>query len=98
MQTWIVPFIYLAVMLGIYLFGPRDRRATIQEAARGDLNYYILCDLALVALSIVATLTYRPVWLDYVAWGALAVLGGLSARKIWQGKPDSEIPSDKGPL
>ncbi len=98
MKTLVVPFIYVALVLGIFLFGPQERRTQIQAAARRELNFYIICDLVLVALTIAATLTYRQIWIDYAAWGALVILGGVSARKLWRGSTAAESPSERGPL
>lgn len=84
MHTWLVPFIYIAAIMAIYLFAPSSRRTGIQRKIRAYPNFYLISDIVLIAISIPATLLYRQVWLDYVAWGLLIVLLGLSIMRIFK--------------
>ncbi len=95
MQTWLVPFIYLAVVVGFYLLAPGERRLLIQKHVKKEPNFYMLCDIILIALSIPATLAYRQRWLDYLAWGLLVVFLVLSAARLWKaGQPQPEPEPD----
>lgn len=79
MQTWVVPFIFLSLLLGVYLFTPEEYSAPVRERLlKHHLNLFLICELVLVVLSIAATLTVRRMWIDYLAWTALAGAGGLS--------------------
>jgi hypothetical protein len=96
-QTWLVPFIYLAVVLGLYLFGPQERRSELQLRVRGDLNFYLLCDIILVPLAIWATLDWRHRWIDYFTWAVMLVLLVISVRRMFA-VPEPTEPDEPPPL
>ena len=81
MQSWIIPFIYIAVILGVYLLSPENNRAMIQKRIRRDLDFYIVADLILIVLAISSTLAYRQHWLQWISIAALIVAAYVSLRK-----------------
>lgn len=81
MQTWIIPFIYAAIILGIYLLSPETQRPALQRRIRRDINFYMITDIVLVAFSIISTLAYTQHWLKWITWGAFVVTMYISIRK-----------------
>jgi hypothetical protein len=86
-NTWVIPFILLAVVLAIYLFAPAERRAAVQQRIRDDINFHIIADLILVLLAIVSTLFSRHPWLRGVAWVALVTAIAACVARIFARKP-----------
>ncbi|MGI8907571.1 MAG: hypothetical protein ACR2IE_13895 [Candidatus Sumerlaeaceae bacterium] len=89
-QTWLVPFIYVAVMLALYLFAPRARRATVQQRMRTDPNFYLVANISLIPLAIWATLDPRQRWIDYLSWALLLVLVIVSIQRALQAPVSTE--------
>src|SRR5436190_325702 len=94
MQSWIVPFVYAALVLGLYLLFPEQKRPMIQKRIRHEINYYIIADLILIALAIVSTLAYRQHWLKWLTWGALVIATYLAVRKTLT--PDRRTDGNDG--
>jgi hypothetical protein len=96
-QTWLVPFIYLAVVLGVYLFAPEANRAKTQQRMRADINFFLICDILLIPLAIGATLDWRHRYIDYIAWILLIGLLVISIRRALSEPPPVE-PDEPPPL
>jgi hypothetical protein len=86
-NTWVIPFIFLAVVLAIYLFAPAERRAALQQRIRDDINFHLIADLVLVLLAIASTLLDRQPWLRAVAWLVLIVAIAAGVRRIFARQP-----------
>ena len=96
-QTWLVPFFYLAIMLGIYLFAPQDKRADVQKRMRTEPNLYLICDIVLVFLAIPATLDWRHRWIDYLTWLTLVITLLISVPSALKDSTPAE-PDEPPPL
>jgi len=97
-QTWLVPFIYLAIVMAVYLFAPTGRRPQVQAHLRRDPNFYMILDIILVAVAIPATLLWRQHFLDYAAWGLLVVFAVISIPRILAAKLPTTPTREAGPL
>ncbi len=87
-QTWLAPFVFAAVILGIYLYGPEERREQIQKRIRTDLNFYLSSDLVLVAAALLdMVFLWRARWADWTVWILLAVLLGVGVRRVMAEPP-----------
>lgn len=78
-MSWLAPFVTLAVVLVLYFVsgkeGPR------QAAMRADINFYLVCVMAVAIISIVAGARYGRDWLDVGAW----IMAGIaSAAALWR--------------
>ncbi len=93
--TPLVPGIYLCLFLAIYLFFPSEKRAEIQERMRRNINFLLICNLVLVAISISAAMMLRTLTPDYIAWGALVVLSGVSLWKIFSEPTRPKVQQDE---
>jgi hypothetical protein len=91
MRTWIVPFIFLALLLAAYLFSPEQRRRELQEHIRREVNALLIMELALIVLTLLPLLFFRQRWLRYIDWIALLACGYIAYRRIMS--PD-EPPAD----
>lgn len=94
-QTWLTPFIYLAILLGVYLFAPQERRADVQHRMRTDPNFYMICDIVLMPLAIWATLDWRHHWIDYFCWVLMVVLLVISIPRAL--KPPAPVEPEEPP-
>jgi hypothetical protein len=93
-QTWVIPFLFLSVMLGLYLFFPEQHRARVQAAIRRELNYLLIAELILIALAIPSTLWSRAIWLRLIVWLVFLVVTGVCVRRVLAPPPSEE----DGPL
>jgi hypothetical protein len=86
-QTWVVPFIFLALLLGIYLLTPPEHAPRIRAKILGELNFFLALELVLIVLAIAASVTFRRVWIDWLAWLALAAAVGVSLKRLFGAPP-----------
>jgi len=95
MRVYIAPFVYLAVMLGIFLFAPEERRSETQQRIRRDINFYLASELAIVLMAMVALWLYRSRWVYWFGWPAWVVtliLIGISVARVFRTE-EPEPPS-----
>lgn len=86
-KTWLVPFIYLGVLLALYLFVPESRKADIQKRMRDNLNLLIILDLVLVMMGIAAFIAWRTMWIKYATWIALPVMLAIAFHRAVTPEP-----------
>jgi len=94
MLVFLTPFVYVAAMAGLYMYGPEPRRPTIQSNLKSRPNFYLGSAVALVILALVAdyTVVYGKSWLAILAWLATIALIVLSAQRA-MASPPKEDPS-----
>ena len=83
MLNWLPPFVYLAFVLGVCLFGPEERRPELQARVKNDINYYLSVALVVIVFSILASMTYRSYFMAAVAWIAAVVAIFISQRRLF---------------
>ena len=69
MLTWAVPWVYLAVVGGLYLF-VGESRAGARTWLRANINTWLALTIVLVMLGIGGTVFFRAQWLQVLAWFA----------------------------
>lgn len=95
MRVYIAPFVYLAVMLGIFLFAPEERRSETQQRIRRDINFYLTMELVIVGLAMIGLSLYRSRWLLWFGWPAWIIalaLIGISVSRVFRTE-EPEPPS-----
>jgi hypothetical protein len=95
--VFLTPFVYVGAMAGLYLFGPEDRRPTIQSNLTSRPNFYLGSAVALVFLALVAdyTVVYGRSWLAILAWLVTVGLTVLSVQRAMAPPPkDDAKPTD----
>jgi hypothetical protein len=95
MRTWIVPFIFVAFWMGVYLFAPEERRGAIQSRMKLMINNLLGTELLLIVLSIMDTVFFRQNWIGWLSWITLAVSIVVLGKQVLASEPP---PSDDGPL
>ena len=95
-QSWVVPFIYLAVILGFCLFSPEHRRSEIRSRLLREPNHYLVTELILILAAIVSTIFSRQHWMTGLAWLLLVCATVLSIRKILTPTGGLEKNGDSG--
>lgn len=98
MQTWLVPFVYVAVILAVYLFAPGSRRALVQKKMRTEPNLYLISGIVLVVFANVATLTRGIIWIDYFTWVLMVVLLAVSIMYALKPRPEPVHQDEDNPL
>jgi len=63
----------------VYYTSPKD--GARQQAMRADVNFYLVCVLAVAIVAIIAGARYGRDWLDLAAW---IVAGVASAAAVWR--------------
>lgn len=92
--TPLVPGIYLCLFLAIYLFYPAHVRSVVQAKIKQNINFLLICNLILVAISITAALMMRTLTPDYAAWVALVILAAVSLWKIFSSPAKPNLPNE----
>jgi hypothetical protein len=80
MYSWLAPFVTFAVVLALYAVSANGAK---REAMLSDINFYIVCVLAVAIIAIVAGARYGSDWLDMGAWLAAGV-ASLAALWRWR--------------
>lgn len=96
-QTWVIPFLFLTVILGLYLFAPEQRRGQVQTSIRRQINYLLTAELILIALAIPSTIWSRVLVLRFLAWLAFLAVTAVCVRKILAPPPSDEGASGGAP-
>jgi hypothetical protein len=81
-QTWVIPFLFLSVMLGLYLFFPEQHRTRVQATIRRELNFLLIAELILITLAIPSTMWSRAFWLRLIAWLVFLVVIAVCVRRV----------------
>lgn len=73
-SSGIMPFLVLGVVVLLYFVGGKAKEG-MQAAMRRDVNFYLVCVLAVAIVSVVASTRYDRDWLDMAVWllGAVAI-------------------------
>ena len=92
-QTWVIPFVFLAVMLAVWLFAPEARRDEIHERIMRDINYYLICELVLILAGMIALIYFRNLHARQtvrgLAWLALVVVSCMACRRALSRPPSA---------
>lgn len=80
-QTWVVPFIYLCLVLWMAMLTQESTRTSAKQKLLGTPNYYLTTGLILIVLSILAT-AVSGLWIDVIAWLGLVIAGYLTYHKL----------------
>ncbi len=86
MVTWLAPFATLIVVVALYAASKGTPR---REAMTRDLNFYIVCVMAVSIMAIIAGARYEPDWTDTGAW-VLAAIASIAI--LWRWKSGSNPP------
>ena len=81
MQTWAIPFLFCAFVLGLYLFTPDAKRAEVQKGIRKEINFYLIAALILIIPANAGTLIRGHAWLKIGSWVLLVVACAVCAQK-----------------
>lgn len=91
MRTWVVPFIFIAFWMAVFLFAPDSRRATVQARIKKLLNNLLVVEIILIILSIMDTVFFRQHWIGWLSWLTLALSIAVIGYQVFAPEPP---PSD----
>jgi hypothetical protein len=80
MFSWFAPFATLAVVAVLYMVSSGGGK---RDAMMKDLNFYLVCVVAVSIIAIIGGARYGTDWLDTGAWVAAAI---ASAAAVWRWK------------
>lgn len=97
MVSWMAPFAVLIVFMLLYFYVSLGKPGA-RDSMKRDLNFYLVCVLAVAILSITASIRYGRDWVDVAVW-VIAVFS--ICAMLWRFKsasPVAPIESARGPL
>lgn len=97
MLSWLAPFVVLTVFLMLFFYGAK-RRAGVQDAMKSDLNFYLVCVLAVAIVSIIASMQYDKDWMDVAVWVLAAVAIAAMVWRFASVTPVEKQEDTRGPL
>lgn len=92
-HTWVIPLIFLAAMMGVYLFTPEESRNRIRDRMKVLINELLIAELILIFPSLLAYVFWRQHWMRYVPWLLLIAAIVYCVRKIFE-KSDEPPTAD----
>lgn len=93
---WLAPFIYLGVLVSLYLYAPREKRADIQKRMKTHINLLLGLALVIVILAVTAYVKAyggprtSPTMLTWVTW--IALVGGVGYAVFMAFTPEAPAP------
>lgn len=92
MYTWLIPWLYLAVV-GFCYYVLGNRRDAVRRWVVDQRNTWLALDVILAALGVAGTIFWRARWLHVIAW--LAFLA-VCAWTIHRAKTSQNESTDDG--
>ena len=89
-MSWLAPFVTLIVVLALYFASGKG--SARQAAMRADINFYLVCVLAVAIIAIIAGARYGHDWLDVGSW---VVAGVACLAALWRWRGSNATPSEK---
>lgn len=78
-MSWLAPFVTLIVVLALYLASGKG--SARQAGMRTDINFYMVCVMAVAIVAIIAGARFGHDWLDVGVW---VVAGVACAAVLWR--------------
>ena len=96
MLVYLTPFFYVIVLGALYLYAPEDRRELVRKNLLSKPNFYLICALVLILLSIWAdSMAFKNrYWLAVLTWLISLILTAISVKRALQIPVEEEKPED----